>query len=348
MRGQKKKKCVRERERADASCHLFQFNLILLHHPKAFLAEGLMMMSDAIVTLNVGGKYFATILSTLCVHPQSALAMMFTPPIAALRDSRDGSYFIDRNPKVFGFILDYLRSGTLVVPRDPVLYTLLRREVGFYGLPVAAQLPQIQPSLWEASPVRYKHARIQVDEQEKIVDWDDGSLPENFQRRTTSEIVNFFSSNGYKVASEFASRGSSGFVSIWMTKKVKFPGADVPIEIRDRGTTSSSSPRGLSPAAKSLAATPTAAAPSKPGAKSTALGSPPSGSPGKQATGGTPPSGSPGKQAAGGTPPSGSPRKQAAGGTPPSGSPGKQAAGAAGVTSAAIGNTPGSPTEAPT
>jgi hypothetical protein len=190
--------------------------------------------SNTIINLNVGGTHFTTVLATLRTHPDSALCSMFTQPIAALRDSKDGSYFVDRNPAVFGLILDYLRTGTLVVPRDPLLYTILRREVGFYGLPVAAQLPQIQPTLWEAAPVRYKHARIQLDELEKIVEWDEGALPENFNSRTIAEIVNFFSSKGYKVASEYASRGSKGFVSIWMTRKELFPGADVPIEVRDR------------------------------------------------------------------------------------------------------------------
>ena len=191
--------------------------------------------SNTIVNLNVGGVHFTTVLATLRVHPESALCSMFTNPIAALKDSKDGSYFIDRNPTVFGFILDYLRTGTLIVPREPTLYTLLRREVGFYGLPVASQLPQVQPTLWESAPCRYKHARIQLDELEKIIEWDEGALPENLSSKTIAEIVNFFSSKGYKVASEYASRGSKGFVSIWMTRKELFPGADVPIELRDRG-----------------------------------------------------------------------------------------------------------------
>jgi len=189
-----------------------------------------------IVHLNVGGARFTTHIGTLRTYRESVLCNMFTPPIAAPRDPRDGSYFIDRNPTVFPYILDYLRTGTLVVPRDPLQYSMLRREVGFFGFPIAGQLPLVQPTLWESAPARYRHARIQVEDMDKKVEWEEGPLPPDINARTVIEIVQFFSGKGYKIASEFVSRGSKGLVSIWMKKKDVYPGVDVALELRDRPT----------------------------------------------------------------------------------------------------------------
>jgi hypothetical protein len=187
--------------------------------------------SARVVSVNVGGQRFATQLGTLRVHRSSVLAALFTPPYAIHQDPTDGSFFLDRNGEVFGLVLDYLRTGTLVVPRDPVLYAILRREVSFYGLPIAAQLPPSQPLSWEPAPVRYKHARVTLDEVEKTVEWEEGALPADLHTRQIFEIVSFFTHRGYKVASEYTSRGSRGFASIWLVKKERYPGADVAPEV---------------------------------------------------------------------------------------------------------------------
>ncbi|KEG11348.1 Kelch repeat-containing protein [Trypanosoma grayi] len=188
---------------------------------------------SGIVSLNVGGQHFATRLETLRKYPHSVLGQMFTKPIAAPRDHRDGSYFLDRNGSVFGFILDYLRTGTLVVPRDPVTYTILRREIGFCGLPVYSQLAPVYPAAWEVAPARYRHARITVEELEKHIEWEEGSLPAELTLRSLAEIVDFFSQRGYKIASEYTHRGTKGLTSVWMSKKERFPGADVALEVTD-------------------------------------------------------------------------------------------------------------------
>jgi hypothetical protein len=187
--------------------------------------------STHVVTVNVGGQRFATQLGTLRTHRGSVLSTLFTPPYPLHRDPSDGSFFLDRNGEVFGLIIDYLRTGSLVVPRDPVLYAILRREVVFYALPISAQLPPSQPLSWESAPVRYKHARVTLDEVEKTVEWEEGPLPADLHTRQIFEIVLFFTSRGYKVASEYTSRGSRGFVSVWLTKKETYPGADVAVEV---------------------------------------------------------------------------------------------------------------------
>ena len=196
-------------------------------------------MSDStIVRLNVGGTVFATTLGTLRTYKGSIMCQLFTPPYALHNETgQDGiiSFFLDRNGDVFSIILDYLRTGTLTVPRDPVAYLVLRREVFFYGLPISSQLPAVQPLMWEAMPIRYKHARILVDEIEKSVTWEEGPLPNDIYRRTVPELVSFFAARGYKIVSEYTNRGSKGLTSIWMSKKERYPGADVGTEIHDSG-----------------------------------------------------------------------------------------------------------------
>ncbi len=65
------------------------------------------------VVLNIGGKRFEASKTTLLTSPDS----FFTAMLCSERwkPSEDGTYFIDRNPKLFGRILDYLRTGELRV-----------------------------------------------------------------------------------------------------------------------------------------------------------------------------------------------------------------------------------------
>ena len=200
----------------------------------ASYAEGSKRVYDGdIIRVNVGGVAYSTFTGTLRAHPTSSLAQIFENPIAAPRDARDGSYFVDRNGSVFGLILDYLRTGTLVVPRDPVTYNSLRQEVCFYGLPVAAQMPAVQPSMWGTVPASFRHARVVQEEMSKHVEWEEGALPANMSQRSMAEIIGFLGEKGYKVVSEYTSRGSHGYTSIWLRKKEAFPGANVPVVIAD-------------------------------------------------------------------------------------------------------------------
>jgi hypothetical protein len=65
------------------------------------------------VVLEVGGKRFAASKSTLL----SAKDTFFTAMLCSdhWKPNEDGAYFIDRNSKHFGRILDYLRTGKLRV-----------------------------------------------------------------------------------------------------------------------------------------------------------------------------------------------------------------------------------------
>jgi len=89
------------------------------------------------VTLNVGGKTFLTCRSTLCQKdPGCMLARMFAHEKHSLMPSaRDasGAYLIDRSPKYFEPILNFLRTGNLVL--DPnVNPEGVLEEARYYGI----------------------------------------------------------------------------------------------------------------------------------------------------------------------------------------------------------------------
>lgn len=85
------------------------------------------------VSLNVGGEIYTTTLDTLTRCQDSMLGAMFTGQIPVLRDSR-GNVFIDRDGKVFRYILNYLRSSALDLPDGFSELALLRREVDFFQI----------------------------------------------------------------------------------------------------------------------------------------------------------------------------------------------------------------------
>ena len=90
------------------------------------------------VHLNVGGKLFATTVSTLTrtdVDGNSMLARMFTHGDVEWQSAVDetGAYLIDRSPLYFEPILNYLRHGQLVLDKNVNPEGVLE-EAKFFGL----------------------------------------------------------------------------------------------------------------------------------------------------------------------------------------------------------------------
>jgi len=85
------------------------------------------------VALNVGGVPYTTSLSILTKYPDSALGRMFSGGLPISKDE-DGAYRIERNGRLFGFILDFLRSNELGLPDDFQELELLKEEADFYQI----------------------------------------------------------------------------------------------------------------------------------------------------------------------------------------------------------------------
>lgn len=106
-----------------------------------------------ILRLNVGGQIYTTTRATLCKYPESMLGAMFKGDIPAWKDQH-GCYFIDRDGNIFKYVLNFLRSSRLSLPKDFKDYDLLVSEADFY---------QIQPLIEAVYAAREEELNLTED-----------------------------------------------------------------------------------------------------------------------------------------------------------------------------------------
>ncbi|CAG5127066.1 unnamed protein product [Candidula unifasciata] len=87
--------------------------------------------SNEIVHLNVGGTRFSTSRQTLTWNPDTFFTSLLSGRISSHKDET-GAIFIDRDPKLFALILNYLR--TKEIQWRNVDLSALRHEAEFYGI----------------------------------------------------------------------------------------------------------------------------------------------------------------------------------------------------------------------
>ncbi|CAK0787664.1 hypothetical protein CVIRNUC_010886 [Coccomyxa viridis] len=99
----------------------------------------------SVITLNVGGVLFSTHGASLQKDPSCVLCSITSnaDPMHRLTDAQ-GHPFIDRDPKHFALILNFLRDGFAVLPRDEQALTEIMVEAAHYKLEGLKQL--IQPN----------------------------------------------------------------------------------------------------------------------------------------------------------------------------------------------------------
>lgn len=116
------------------------------------------------VTLDVGGRKFVTLFSTLA---ESDFLHSLVSDSWEQNRQPDGSYFIDADPDLFVHILEYLRRGRLPLfweagkGHDLAKYRTLRREAAFLGIPRLEQ--------WLASHKYLDTVRIGVKVASQII-----------------------------------------------------------------------------------------------------------------------------------------------------------------------------------
>ncbi|KAK6167023.1 hypothetical protein SNE40_021134 [Patella caerulea] len=93
------------------------------------------------IVLNVGGAKFQTSASTLQADPSSLLAFLVSPesPMKPYEVESIYTYFLDRDPKHFGLILNYLRTVSIgsITKLLPLSFSQLEElalECRFYEL----------------------------------------------------------------------------------------------------------------------------------------------------------------------------------------------------------------------
>ena len=110
------------------------------------------------IKLNVGGQQFTTSLQTLTKDTGSMLHAMFSGRFDS-KPAEDGSYFIDRDGTHFRYILNYLRTGRLLLPDEKLVREELLEEAEFY---------QIRGIVDEICPPPFLGSEILSSEQRQI------------------------------------------------------------------------------------------------------------------------------------------------------------------------------------
>ncbi|KAH7699918.1 BTB/POZ domain-containing protein KCTD17 [Aphelenchoides avenae] len=171
--------------------------------------------SNGWVRLNIGGKLFQTTKQTLSREPDSFLARLVEDD-QELPTAKDetGAYLIDRNPKLFGHLLDYLRNGTLKVHEGTHLEDL-QEEAEFYNLGGLCELLKKAPE----RPTR-KYAEvilIKYDEAQRCCDFIMSDTSEGYHildelRSGTRRIALMGSDGHYRAARVYP----TDFQQIWV------------------------------------------------------------------------------------------------------------------------------------
>lgn len=104
----------------------------------------------------MGGKKFETSTPILTSAPNGLLADMVAPgsPVKPYNTEGVFCYFIDRNPRFFDFILDFLRDPSSfhkIVPTNRQVLRQIHVEADYYGLPELCEIAvkKSMSALWE-------------------------------------------------------------------------------------------------------------------------------------------------------------------------------------------------------
>lgn len=104
-----------------------------------------------VINLSVGGKKFATRLSTLRKYPDSMIAVMFSGRHEVDKD-QDNNYFIDRDGTYFHYILNFLRNEEDLPPFSEAEEVL--REAMYYGIEDLVDILKSSPPMFAEMVVR--------------------------------------------------------------------------------------------------------------------------------------------------------------------------------------------------
>jgi len=99
---------------------------------------------DTIIKLNIGGYKYETTKSTLTSHGPSFFTLLLSGNIPSTQDDK-GYYFIDRDGKYFEPILEFLRTGELVIPQH-FTRKAVQREADFYAISLPPEKKSISDS----------------------------------------------------------------------------------------------------------------------------------------------------------------------------------------------------------
>ena len=159
------------------ACEMLQREAVRLRHEQRAIDAMSKKLEhvhfSSTIQLNVGGHRFTTSLQTLTKDPNSMLAAMFSGKFE-MKPADDGAFFIDRDGTHFRFILNYLRSGELILPEGATFLKELKAEAKFY------QIQGILDELVPKAPQNFEESVILTTEEHRSVL--SGWLPQQYGR----------------------------------------------------------------------------------------------------------------------------------------------------------------------
>jgi hypothetical protein len=85
-----------------------------------------------LVKLNIGGSIFWTSDETLMSRGSNMLSVMVRHENPA--QLIDGAYFIDRDPKIFRWILNYLRGSNVLPDKESPKFAMIKEEAEYFSI----------------------------------------------------------------------------------------------------------------------------------------------------------------------------------------------------------------------
>lgn len=114
------------------------------------------------IKLNVGGKIFCVSKKILIKEEGTYFLFVLSHPEQFLCDD-DGAYFIDRNPKIFPYILDYLRDGEITEMEEinNVLVRKILKEAQFFK--ITGLIEKFNFLIEKPKFIKYEYSGIYID-----------------------------------------------------------------------------------------------------------------------------------------------------------------------------------------
>ena len=147
--------------------------------------------SDSVLEINVGGTIFVTKKSTLSFENDSMLARLFDDesPFGELPRDQSDRVFLDRDPAVFGVVLEYLRcAGRLVgaTARSADELSRVKEQAEFFGLSgLVAAVDEILEERQKAENARTKKATAEEAKRKRK---EMAEAAEEVKRKTKEEL----------------------------------------------------------------------------------------------------------------------------------------------------------------
>ncbi|CAG8558214.1 139_t:CDS:2 [Acaulospora morrowiae] len=102
------------------------------------------------IILNVGGTKYETYKSILTAHEETLLGTMFSERNNEMLHPTNGNeYFIDRDGKIFRYIVQYYRTGRIYwpTPSSTISRQELEDEYDYYQIPFEKPIEEVTPPL---------------------------------------------------------------------------------------------------------------------------------------------------------------------------------------------------------